>query len=389
MSSKKRILGKLFFFVSLIFVIQNSYGNPLYWNIDKLNKVKSDDSYITIKKKIQNEGTALLATGVLSVCYKEDCSFVSDKHFYVSLAPFWWPDLKNQSGRYVRKDGVINPEVDKYDSNRLLELSSRLKTLSIAYFLSEDKKYLDSYLSLIQCWFIDSATYMYPNMEYSQIRIGHDDNKGRAEGLIDAYNFNDIIESVRLVQSMNSFPPSLFIQLKSWFSSFLQWMQDSEIGIKESEASNNHSIAYDVTLLNISVFVGNKSTQKKIKKSFANRMQSQILIDGSQPEELKRTRAFNYSVYNLSHIIDYYYIQKNLGNRISKKDLTLLRSAIDYLNQYVGYQYLFPYSEIGNWKSSEDAFKRLFNRYMRMGKNIKKMNFYSINEFNNLNNIIK
>ena len=89
------------------------------------------------------------------------------------------------------------------------------------------------------------------------------------------------------------------LELKRWFSSFSKWMINSEIGIRERLQDNNHGVAFDVTLYNIAMFVGDVKIMSELTNSFAEkRLKKQIARDGRQINELKRTRAYFYSCYN-------------------------------------------------------------------------------------------
>src|ERR1039458_4379832 len=52
-----------------------------------------------------------LKTGPLSVMHKKLTPSSGDKHDYMSVGPYWWPDPSKPDGLpYIRRDGVINPD---------------------------------------------------------------------------------------------------------------------------------------------------------------------------------------------------------------------------------------------------------------------------------------
>src|SRR3954447_23045086 len=52
-----------------------------------------------------------LQNGPYSVVYKEKTPPSGNKHDYMSVGPYWWPDSSKANGLpYIRKDGQINPE---------------------------------------------------------------------------------------------------------------------------------------------------------------------------------------------------------------------------------------------------------------------------------------
>ena len=59
-----------------------------------------------------------------------------NKHDYMSLAPYHWPDPSKPDGLpYIRKDGETNPEVREYkDKEYMPKLCAMVHTLGLAYF---------------------------------------------------------------------------------------------------------------------------------------------------------------------------------------------------------------------------------------------------------------
>lgn len=277
-----------------------------------------------------------------------------NKHNFEALSIYFWPDPENPDGPYVVRDGQPNPEYKEYDLPRLEELVKRTGVFARAFYATGDERYYDAFCKQIDAWFINRKTRMVPDFEYNQFIPGRNGGKGCGAGVIDAYNFINVLEAVRLVESKKPLGRSRTKKLKKWFRNFASWMQTSEIGLQEARATNNHGAAYDITLFVLSEFTGNDELCDEIVENFAERrINPQIMEDGSQPEELKRTKAFNYSVYNLQHLVDFCVILRNLGNDYINGDGRRIRTAVNFLDQYVGHRDQFPYQEIGNWEQQE------------------------------------
>ena len=58
-----------------------------------------------------------------------------------------------------------------------------LQILSAAYFFSGKEKYGERAALLLRTWFLDPATWMHPNLNFSSLRMGH--NNGSPSGVID------------------------------------------------------------------------------------------------------------------------------------------------------------------------------------------------------------
>ena len=58
---------------------------------------------------------------------------------FFSEGDYWWPDPKKSDGKpYIRKDGQVNPEREKYDQPTLEAMSMAVENLSLAYFFTGD-----------------------------------------------------------------------------------------------------------------------------------------------------------------------------------------------------------------------------------------------------------
>src|SRR4051812_47245670 len=62
------------------------------------------------------------ACGPFSVTAKAGVAPSGDKHDFVSLNPYRWPDPRSPNGLpYVKKDGQVNPETERYGDETALE----------------------------------------------------------------------------------------------------------------------------------------------------------------------------------------------------------------------------------------------------------------------------
>jgi hypothetical protein len=128
---------------------------------------------------------AALARKPGSVMDKTTIPLSNDRHDYLSIAPYWWPDPANPSGPYVRRDGEINPKRDtrSYDRTSIGRMSTDAETLALAYYYSDDPRYAKKAAAVIRTWFLDPATAMNPNAMFAQAVPGREN--GRAEGVLD------------------------------------------------------------------------------------------------------------------------------------------------------------------------------------------------------------
>lgn len=283
-----------------------------------------------------------------------------DKHDYVSMGPYWWPDTAKSDGLpYIRKDGQRNPEINNLDRYKLDDLSKNISTLSYAYFFSGEEKYAIQAVKNLQMWFLDKKTRMNPNLEYGQMIPGHNNGEGRAEGIIDTYCFAEMVNCINLLSSSRALNKEDYAALKQWFSDYLDWLLASKIGSDERNAENNHGLAYDVQVTAYALFTGRKDVADKVIADFAeSRLFKQIEPDGSQPQELARTIALHYSLFNIEHAMDMCDLAKSVGVDLyhsTSPNGRSLNKAIEFISIYLGKpQSYFPYQQIKEWNLNQE-----------------------------------
>lgn len=356
------LFGILLFSTSLI----NAQSvNTRIYDAEKLAKVKAkkgDATYAPAIKALLSEANKQLKSTPPSVMDKEMMPPSGDKHDYMSMGPYWWPDTTKADGLpYIRKDGLRNPELDKLDRNKLGRMANAVTTLGIAYYFSGNEKYARKAVDFLRTWFINEDTRMNPNLNYGQVIPGRNNGEGRAEGIIDVYSFVEMLDAVELISSYKAMCNKDKSELKKWFTEFVEWLQTSPIGLKEQNAKNNHGLAYDVQLTAYALFTGNEKLAEKTLKEFpAKRLFTQIEPDGKQPLELARTTAFGYTVFNIHHMLDMSSLGKYIGINIynsESEDGRSISAAINFMNQYLGKpQKEWPYQQIKEWdKKQEEA----------------------------------
>jgi hypothetical protein len=214
-------------------------------NMQALKQTKArignnDPQVMPAYKQLLKDADKALEFGPVSVMEKIHLPPSGNKHDYMSLAPYHWPDPAKADGLpYIRKDGQTNPEVREYkDKEYMPKLCESVQTLALAYYFSGNGAYAQHASKLLRVWFLDTATRMNPNLNYAQAIKGV--NTGRGAGLIDSRHFIKVIDGIGLLQGSAHWKQKDNDGMKQWFSDFLQWMQTSEVGEDEMDAPNNH-----------------------------------------------------------------------------------------------------------------------------------------------------
>ena len=299
-------------------------------------RIRGDDpALLPALSHLKGDADRALGGGIYSVVHKQLVPPSSDKHDYMSIAPYWWPNPNTPNGLpYVRRDGEVNPERDATsDRKRLDGLVQSVRTLGLGYFFTGREEYAAHAAKLLRVWFLDDETKMNPHLRYAQAVPGR--NLGRGAGIIETHNLAELIDAVGLLNSSKSWTPIDHKRLQDWFGAYLIWLIDSAEGKTESNAQNNHGSWYDVQVASYALFVGRDELAKKVLGEFASRrIAKQIAADGRQPHELARTRAWHYSIFNLEALFDAASISAKLGIdlwRYETRDQRNIRKALDWL----------------------------------------------------------
>ena len=316
---------------------------------------KSVENYNILLTKADN----LLKVDGFSVTKKTGVPPSKNKHDYMSIGPYWWPNPKTSNGfPYVRKDGEINPETRNNftDFVEKKNFISAVKTLKDVFFYSDNKKYANKNIAFINTWFLNENTKMNPNVNFGQYVPGK--SEGRCFGIIEFDGLIEVVEFLELAKDKTILDKQTEKGMFSWFTAYSDWLQNSKLGIEESTRKNNHATHYDVQLLSILVYLNKTEEVKKHLSTITKaRVFSQIKPDGRQPLELKRTKSFSYSVMNLHGFLELARLGQKVGVNLwgmESEDGRSIKKGYEYMLPYLTKQKEWQYKQIKDKKSSEE-----------------------------------
>jgi hypothetical protein len=293
-----------------------------------------DKSLAPALAELERDAKLALSVGPFSVVEKTNLPPSGDKHDYMSIGPYFWPDPASSNGLpYVRHDGKRNPANRTSNRRDLGSLIGTVETLALAWYFTGDEGYARKSTQLLRTWFLDPATRMNPNFEFAQAIPGV--NTGRGIGLIEMAGMATLIDSVGLLAGSKSWTDADQRGLQQWFTEFVQWMQESKNGRDEAAARNNHGTYYDLELTMFALFIGkNEIATNVLRAVAAKRIARQIEPDGREPLELARTNAWGYSVGNLRGLISLAQLGDKYGVDLwhyETSDGRSIRKALDCL----------------------------------------------------------
>lgn len=312
--------------------------------------LRSDPQIAAAYADLIRRADAALVHRAGSVMDKSSLPPSGDRHDYMSLAPYWWPDPAHPGGPYVRRDGEVNParETAAFDRSAIGRMSDDVTTLSLAYYYSGEARYAVKAAGLIRTWFLDPATAMNPNARFAQGVPGH--AEGRAEGVLDTSAFQPVIDAVGLIAPSGALDAGEERALETWFGRYVDWMQTSPTGRQENAATNNHGMWFDSQISQYALFARRPDVARAVVLAFPRkRIAREFEPDGRLPAELTRTRSFHYSIFALTPAYDVAEMAGCLGYDLwdyRGAGGRGLRKATDYLAGFAGRMTAWPYKEI-------------------------------------------
>lgn len=314
---------------------------------------KGDERLRTALEALEEDGRKAMTLTPVSVMDKGVTPPSGDKHDYMSQAPYWWADPAKPDGRpYIRRDGERNPEIRRIsDHDHLGRLTSAVSTLGLAFYLTGREEYAARAAHLVRVWFLDPATRMNPHLRFGQGIPGITD--GRGIGIIETRGLPDLLDGILLMSGSSAWTAADESGLQGWMRGYLQWLVESPHGRDEASNGNNHETWYDVQVASLAQFTGQHDLVRRTLEGSRARIARQIEPDGRQPRELERTRAWDYSAFNLTA----FFHLATLGERAGvdlwhhrTRDGRSVRRALDFLVPYAAGTRAWPYRQITGFK---------------------------------------
>jgi hypothetical protein len=282
-------------------------------------------------------------------------------HDYFSEGDYWWPDPKNPTGPYIRRDGMSNP--DNFNNHReaLIRLSLLVPQLTAAWLLTGEAKYAMHAVEHLRAWFVTPATRMNPSLTYAQAI--HGVSPGRGTGVIDTLHLVEVARAIRHLESSPAFFAGDQEAVRNWFSDYTAWMIDSKNGHEEEIAKNNHGTCWVAQVASFAALTGNSVAMALCRKRYReNLLPDQLAPDGSLPLELARTKPYSYSLFDL----DILAVVCHIASQSPNPDNDLWQFKLPNGNSYQkAVDFYFPFiADKSKWPFAKDVeyFNDLPNR---------------------------
>jgi len=313
--------------------------------ISEIKKHISEDA--RFRRELIELAESYMDTPALSVTYHKSPAASGDIHDYFSEGPYWWPNENDPDGPYIRRDGEFNPNVFLHHRQDLNRMSMAVSALAQAGLFLGDDKYFAKAAELMSVWFVNDETRMNPHLEYAQAIRGV--CEGRGIGIIDTAMLAAVVNGANIIDVSGKYA-DIISGVKAWFREYLHWMTTSEKGLTEKAEPNNHSNWWNAQAAAFAALVGDdEQIDECICKFKHDILHEQMALDGSFPHELKRTRSYSYTIYNLTACVVICEVARVKGIDLwnfETDDGRSVRKAVEYFKPYYENVFLWGRQQI-------------------------------------------
>jgi unsaturated chondroitin disaccharide hydrolase len=300
----------------------------------------------TLRPFVLKEAAEALKETPITVTVSYSARSAGGSHDFFSEGDYWWPNPASPDSPYVQKDGQTNPA--NFSAHRLamIRFSRIVGALSSAYVLTGDIRYVVQALRHARAWFADTATMMNPDLQYAQAIKGR--ATGRGIGIIDTIQFMEVVQGLEAMEGSAVMDQGLLKKIKGWFSRYLQWLMTHPYGKEEMNAANNHGTCWVMQVAAFAKFTGNVEIMNFCRERFKTvLLPNQMAADGSFPLELKRTKPYGYSLFNLDAMATICQMLSAPGDDLwtyAAPDGRSMKKGIGFLYPYIADKHKWPYA---------------------------------------------
>ncbi len=253
-------------------------------SIDRQRIIESADSYLK----------EMPVTVTAATCERS----LGGPHDFYSEGDYWWPNPDNPHGPYMQRDGMSNPDNFVDHRQAMRRMSIQVANLAAAYKVTGEKKYADHAAKHLIAWFVNEDTKMNPHMRFAQAIMNV--VPGRGVGLIDGIHLVEPARAVTIIQDSGSLTKSELKSIKNWYATFLTWITTHEYGIDERERKNNHGTCWVMQAAEFARLTGNEEILDYCRDRYKTvLLPNQMSEDGGFFMELRRTKPYGYSLFNI------------------------------------------------------------------------------------------
>lgn len=307
----------------------------------------------TLRKQVMTEAAWAMKQEPVTVTAAGSPRSTGGKHDFFSEGDYWWPNPASADSPYIQKDGMTNPENFVAHRLAMIRFSRIIGALASAYKLTGDKRYVQHAMKHCTAWFVNADTKMNPSLLYAQAIKGR--FTGRGIGIIDTIHFIEVVQGLMVMENAKDMDKGSLESIRQWFEQYLQWLTTHKYGKDEMNAENNHGTCWTMQVAAFAKFTRNKTLMTFCSDRYKNvLLPNQMAPDGSFPREIKRTKPYGYSIFNLDAMTTLCQLLSTKENDLwnyQTADGQSIKKGISYLYPYVADKNKWPFQQdIMYWK---------------------------------------
>jgi hypothetical protein len=290
-------------------------------------------------------GAALSQTPISITQHRAPMSEGGPNDFF-SMSDYYWPDPAKPDGKpYVQRDGLSYTGLFNEHRKAVMQLRDSVAALAAAYRVTGEERYAQKAAGLLRVFFVDPATRMNPNLEHSQVIVGKA-TPGRGIGIIDTLHLVEVPMAIRALEGSKALTPELQEGLRAWFRDYLVWLRDNPRGKDEGKRTNNHAVAFWLQVAAFCQVAPDEALLAECRRQFKEVFVAvQMAPDGSFPLELKRTKPYAYSIFQLDNMASLCQLLSTPSDNLwtfETADGRGLRKAMAYLYPFLADKSTWP-----------------------------------------------
>ena len=306
-----------------------------------------DEVVSVLKIQIMIEASWALTQEPITVTAQTSVRSAGGAHDFFSEGDYWWPNPASVDSPYIQRDGMTNPDNFVAHRHAMIRLSRIIGALASAYKITNDEKYVQHAIKHVLAWFVNAETMMNPNLQFAQAIKGR--VTGRGIGIIDTIHFIEVVQGLLAMQGSKSIDSSFMFKVRNWFGQYIYWLNTHPYGKDEMNAQNNHGTCWVMQVAAFAKFIGDKNMMEFCRERYKTiLLPDQMATDGSFPRELRRTKPYGYSIFNLDAMTMICQIlsdkEKNLW-QFQTADGKSIKKGIDFLYPYIVEKNKWPYQK--------------------------------------------
>ncbi|HVU94739.1 MAG TPA: alginate lyase family protein [Puia sp.] len=309
-------------------------------------KAQDPDIVETLRPFVLKEAAAAMNERPVTVTASHSPRSAGGRHDFFSEADYFWPNPVSPDSPYINRDGQTNPENFNDHRRAMIRLSRIVGALASAWKLTHDDRYVRQALLHCRAWFVDTATLMHPDLQFSQAIKGR--VTGRNFGIIDSIHFMEVVEGLEAMEASGAMDAGVLAKIKDWFARYLRWLTTHPYGVQEMNTLNNHSTCWVMQVAAFARFTGNDSLMEFCRERYKKvLLPNQMAADGSFPLELKRTKPYGYSLFNLDAMATICQLLSTPGDdlwRFTTPDGRSIEKGIEFMYPFIADKGRWPFA---------------------------------------------